>query len=676
LAILLGLALHTSARAQTTITAPLVSDWPTTLLQGASVPLKDIKAGVLIDPSGKLEVMDLLQSKNFRPEDPYQTYLLGKDGSAWIRLRVQVPLSNNGNANSRGSDLSAWVLEIPAPLLNDVQLYQVGPDQRLQAAQKAGNLLPRAQWSYPSNASAFKLNLYAGETNDLWVRVKYPLATQLPVFLHSEADYLQGSRAYFWGMGLIIGALLFLNFYVLTIVLAFRDWTHLAFSTYLTTTLATLFAYTGLNGYLLWQQSSTWIDVSVGFWQLLNVISSIVFVGLLLQAKTRAPKIAKGMIAVAVFALISLPVYVFADRSTVGGPLLVLNMLLAYAANLSMSIYAWQRGDKVGRTITLFFSALLLNMLVSGMAALGWLPIFWYQQLPVYIFLGLAFPLLLAEMNFKMRHELAMQIRAQGIRSHDALTDTLNEPFLLARMRTIMASPRKRKEAAVVLVDVSNLPYMRENFAQDVVEQTLLRAVIKIKRVFGDMDAIGRIGDNRLALVLENSSKDLISKLAVELIASGLMPSKHTKQDISIIFHFAVVLLNDYEGAADDLMPALQALCDKMSPRTQRPIRYLENKTSPKGRSSTGGGGDGGMSQQDNSQLGHSQIPHGPHEHEASTGGLRRSSPLSPSGMLGLMSSSGLSSGMPSGMSGVISSAGHSSGGHSAGGAASSGFVR
>jgi hypothetical protein len=108
-----------------------------------------------------------------------------------------------------------------------------------------------------------------------------------------------------------------------------------------------------------------------------------------------------------------------------------------------------------------------------------------------------------------------------------------------------------------------------------VIEKTLLRAVIKIKRVFGDMDAIGRIGHSRLAVLMEATDRERIGKLAVELIASGLMPSKNIKQDITIVFHFAVAMLGDYAGETDSALPQLQALCDKMSPRTQRPIRYL-----------------------------------------------------------------------------------------------------
>lgn len=576
--LLLALLLPPQLWAQSSVSTPLAASWPSTELTGGQVPVKAIKVGYLLDASGKLDIMEVLQRSDFRPLDPYHTFVLGRDGAAWLRLRVQVPLEQQGATAaqaSRGSDFTPWILELPAPLLDEVQLYQMGPDGRLQAAQKAGDLLNNAQWSYPSNVSTFQLNLYAGEVNDLWLRVKYPIATQLPVLLKTERQYLHDSRGYFWAMGGVFGTLFFLCLYVGIMALAFKDLAHLGFGLYLGTSLATLFAYSGINGYLLFDHSARWIDASTGVWQLLSAAAAVFFTGTLLQAATRAPRLAWLMRGIGAFCLLALPLYFMLDRASIGSTMVLLALAASYLASASMGIIAWRAGDSTGRSISLFYGLLALNLLATVLGTLGWLHFFWYQQTPVYVLMILALPLILAAMNFKMRHQLAMQIRAQGIRSHDALTDTLNEPFFVARLRTIMQTPRKRKHAALVLIDVSNLAFMRENFAPDIIEQTLLRAVIKIKRIFGDMDAIGRIGDNRLAVLIEGSERERVGKLAVELIASGLMPSKHLKQDITIIFHFAVAMLEDYEGPVDELLPALQTLCDKMSPRTQRPIRYL-----------------------------------------------------------------------------------------------------
>lgn len=563
------------ASAQTTITAPLTANWPSTTLTAAEVPLSAIKTGFFVDPSGEMDIMDMLQRSNFIPLDPYHTFSLGSKGAAWLRLRVLVPHDNK--QETQGADLTPWILEIPKPLLDDVQLYQVGSDQRLQPTQKAGDLIANAQWSYPANTSAFKLNLYAGEAQDIWVRVKYPIATQLPVLLKTEQQFLHDSRTYFWLMGVVAGALLFLCLYIGVIVVTFKDIPHLGFGAYLATSLATLFAYSGLNGYLGFTHAPRWVDASTGVWQLFSAAAALFFAGAVLQAPSRAPRLAWAMRLIAALCVAVVPLYLLLDRSTFGAPAVFLGLITSHTLCASMGLIAWRVGDNTGRIITAFFGLLILNIIASLVGALGWGRFFWYSQWPVYALIVTVMPLILASMNFKMRHQLAMQIRAQGIRSHDALTDTLNEPFFLSRLRTIMSTPRKRKGAALLLIDVSNLAYMRQNFSQDIVEQTLLRAVIKIKRIFGDMDAIGRIGDNRLAVLMEGTDRERVGKLAVELIASGLMPSKNLQQDITIIFHFGVAILENYEGHLDEILPSLQILCDKMSPRTQRPIRFLND---------------------------------------------------------------------------------------------------
>jgi GGDEF domain-containing protein len=569
--------LSSSALAQTPASSSSASLWPTTELTGTSLEPAAIKTGYLIDPSGKLDIIDVAPRKDFAALDPYQNFVLGHDGAAWLRLRLHIPLTNNNAQETRGSDLISWVLEIPAPLLDDVALYQIAEDGRLLPAQRAGDLLPNARWSYPSNRASFKLNLYAGDSADIWLRVKYPIVTQLPIFLKTEPQYLYDSRAYFWVIGVVFGALMFLCLYVAIIVATFKDLAHLGFGLYLASSLATLFAYSGVNGYLLFDHSARWTDASTGVWQLISATTAVFFVGTLLQAPARAPRLTLSMRVLGVLSLMAVPIYFFVDRASYGSSAVVLALISSYILCISMGVIAWRLGDKTGRIIIVFNALLLLNLIAALVGATGLVRFYWYQQTPVYILMVVLMPLILAEMNFKMRHQLTMQIRAQGMRSHDALTDALNEPFFLSRLRTIMNNPRKRKGGALVLIDVSNLPFMRDGFTQDIIEQTLLRAVIKIKKVFGDMDAIGRIGDHHLAVILENTDRDRLSKLAVELIASGLMPSKNLKQDVTIVFHFAITLLEEYEGHLDEILPSLQAVCSKMSPRTQRPIRYLQD---------------------------------------------------------------------------------------------------
>ena len=108
-------------------------------------------------------------------------------------------------------------------------------------------------------------------------------------------------------------------------------------------------------------------------------------------------------------------------------------------------------------------------------------------------------------------------------------------------------------------------------------EQCLLRAVIKLHRVVRDSDPAGRIGPGRFGLVLEGvrSRPDLQDRM-VRLVSAGLTPAKGAALDIPLQFHVACVLLNERVLTAPLILRELDHLLGRMSPRTRRPIRFLE----------------------------------------------------------------------------------------------------
>ena len=578
-----------------------VSDWPVTDMQPPSVSVESLQVGYWIDPTGKSTIDEVMERKDFRALDQRKTFKLGNDKAIWVRMRLRAPADAvaylSGEAGTEA--LQPWVLELPMPLLDDVQMFHFNAAGQLQPFQVAGDHLDNQFWTHPANHPTFRLEMRAGETHDVWLQVKNPNVMQIPISLKTDSRFMQDARGDYFLMGLLLGSMLFVLIYVAVMTVVFKDLLHGVFGMYLWTSFSLMLSYSGIGGNLLWSKHAAWVDLSTGVWQLCSSAFAVAFIWLLLQSRQRSPLWSKFMVGVFALHGFSLLFYFFVDRSNIGAMLLHACVLLAAIANVGMGFIAWRRGDRISWWVLSYYAAVFSWLIYTVAAMSGAINVFWYQQYPVFILTAAIFPMFLAALNFKMRHALSIEIRAQGIRSHDALTGALNEPFLMDRMRQMFDSPRKRRESAVVLIDVSNLPYLRERFAQEVVEQTLLRAVIKIKRVFGDVESIGRIGENQMALLVENTSRDRINKLAVELIASGLMPPKNLKQEITIIFHFGIALLDDYNGSADDLLPTLQDLCKKMSPRTQRPIRYLEANTPAKSDL-----GDGQNSDSDHSRLG------------------------------------------------------------------------
>jgi GGDEF domain-containing protein len=110
-----------------------------------------------------------------------------------------------------------------------------------------------------------------------------------------------------------------------------------------------------------------------------------------------------------------------------------------------------------------------------------------------------------------------------------------------------------------------------------VAEQSLLRSVIKLRRVLRDVDTVGRVGEARFGLILEGvTSRTSVTDRAARLIAAGLMPLPGLKPDVTLQFHVAAVLLRERRVEPREVEESLAELLGSMSPRTRRPIRFLK----------------------------------------------------------------------------------------------------
>jgi two-component system, sensor histidine kinase LadS len=67
-----------------------------------------------------------------------------------------------------------------------------------------------------------------------------------------------------------------------------------------------------------------------------------------------------------------------------------------------------------------------------------------------------------------------------------------------------------------------------------------------------------------------------VTHRAARLIASGLMPLPGLKPEVTLHFHIAAVLLNERAVEPATVADDLDALLASMSPRTRRPIRFLD----------------------------------------------------------------------------------------------------
>jgi diguanylate cyclase (GGDEF)-like protein len=153
-----------------------------------------------------------------------------------------------------------------------------------------------------------------------------------------------------------------------------------------------------------------------------------------------------------------------------------------------------------------------------------------------------------------------------------------NRPHLFHdRLRQVVARHRRDQESAAVLfIDLVNYSRIKEYYGSAVAEQSLLRTVIKLRRLLRDVDTVSRVGESRFAVILEGvSSRTAVTDRAARLIAAGLMPLAGLKPEVTLQFHIAAILMDERPMEAQELGEALDSLLASMSPRTRRPIRFV-----------------------------------------------------------------------------------------------------
>jgi diguanylate cyclase (GGDEF)-like protein len=196
----------------------------------------------------------------------------------------------------------------------------------------------------------------------------------------------------------------------------------------------------------------------------------------------------------------------------------------------------------------------------------------------VIVSLAIEVPLLLVALFIRSRDRHGAEVREQALSTHDALTGLLAPHLFSDRLRQVVARYRRDgQNAAVMYIDLVNHVRIREVFGAAVAEQSLLRSVIKLRRLLRDVDTVSRVGEARFGVILEGASaRSSVTERATRLIAAGLMPLPGLKPDVTLQFHVAALLLSERPLEAEEVQSVLAAQLAHMSPRTRRPIRFIQ----------------------------------------------------------------------------------------------------
>jgi diguanylate cyclase (GGDEF)-like protein len=540
---------------------------PTTLGDGTTTLNAQALARVWEDPQGTATIEQVSRAAGrFQPGEADAIYPFGPGGALWLHYRlVREP-------NSR----HAWLLAFPSPVLDYVSVWQQDA-KGVWRSQTGGDTVAMDSWPEAGRYPYFRLDLPAGQVRDVFVQIRSVTPTSIPVRLASESAHDQHIQLEYLGLGAAFGSLLLLIAACVVQAWVYRDAVYGWYAAYAFVTALCVVAYTGVAAHLLWTGSGFWADTSQGTLASLAAGAAMMFVRNLTGISARHRVLDRlawaggpaGLLLALAFPLIHRP-----------AGLAIMAAYVAFAAltNITIAWLSWRRGDAVGLWVLVAYLPLTAAVLLALIRIFGLLPVSFGTQYAIVAAMALEVPLLLVALSIRSRDRHGAQIRELALSSQDALTGLLAPHLFHDRLRQVVSRyKRDREDAAVVFIDLVNYPRIKAHYGSTVAEQSLLRSVIKLRRLLRDVDTVGRIGEARFGLILEGvNSRIAVTDRAARLIAAGLMPLKGLKPDVTLQFHVAGVLLAERMMEPPELVDALGALLGAMSSRTRRPIRFLE----------------------------------------------------------------------------------------------------
>jgi diguanylate cyclase (GGDEF)-like protein len=534
-------------------------------------PVLDARADAhaWIDTEGQAVIEQVAAAKGgpaFAPAAADTVYSLGPRAALWLHYRI---------AKSSGSRQD-WLLAFPLPLLDLATVYQ-RTAAGAWTSQTAGDTVAVSSWPEPGRYGQFELKLPDNGVHDVYVRIQHQTEVSIPVRVSTRNYQAQRLQLEYLAIGVVFGALVLLIIACVVQSWVYRDRAYGWYSVYAVIMALVVAAWTGVAGHFLWGSFSTWNNMAQGFLAILGGGSALLVVHHLCGTGSRHKWFERLAYRTGMAGVPLAMAYLFMERGP-GVALLGVYLVVVVALGTSRAYMTWRRQDVVGFWVLAAFSPLGLVTLLIVTSILGLFSISWLYHYGLMAALAIEVPLLLVALNTRSHERHAVEAREQAMSSQDALTGLLAAHLFHDRFKQVVGRAQRHQEpAAVVYIELVNYRYIKKTWGTAVAEQSLLRSVIKLRRILRDVNTVGRIDEARFGLILEGvSTRTPVTELAARLIAAGLMPLKGLKPEVVLQFHVAGVLLSERLGSHEDISAALADLLHSMASRTRRPIRFLE----------------------------------------------------------------------------------------------------
>jgi two-component system, sensor histidine kinase LadS len=568
--LLLCMLVHQAVWAQ--IASPAAID-----LNQASSPLWADERDLTRLPLLALEGLDAnstpaqaMSSKDYVAFQPGAIYELSGRKALWIKLKVKTdPLSQH-----------QWSLLFTKTFLDCLELhYQDALGQWHK--EQAGDKIAHALWSQRTLAPQFKLPALPAGEHDLLIKVVQDFPQQIPISLVLDNVASQINQDDVLLSGVMLGLLGVILVLAVHLAISYRDPVYAWYALYALMSLLSVTSYLGVASYLLWPQSDRWPEYSILFLILASVTAQLWFCQAMFLRETQAPRFKRVVQAAAIGCMVLLFVYMLGSSASNRIIMFSVGLVVCMSLIVLIVVQALMRRVQAAYFWVVAYMPLFIVVVMALLENLSFVrPLGLPYSLPAYTLAFEAIVLLFAlHLHAKDRH--AVQERERALVAVDPLTGFFNARAFNLRMATLWGKLiGSQQDMALALIHVYHTSDKNDPESALRLERKLLRSVRLLHTITRDVDLIGRVGGNVLAVAMPGIpvGEELNNRLA-RLVALGLMSDPYDTQPMELRFRIAVGTRATWGNDLKSLDNNLRGAIMQSTGWSRRPIHYISAAT-------------------------------------------------------------------------------------------------
>ena len=513
---------------------------------------------------------EAFSSKNYQAFQAEAVYDLSVDKALWLRLKIKTdPLAQ-----------LRWSLRFDKTFLDRIEFYYRDTQGQWQLRQ-AGDHIAHAQWSQRTLFPQFDMPTLPSGEHTILIKIVQNFSMQIPVTLIETSQAVKSAQEDFLLSGVLIGVLGVIFVLALHLAVSYKDVVYVWYSVYVLLSLLACTTFLGSASYVWWPYAQAWPEYSILSLVLGATIAQLWFCQAMFLRQTQAVFLKrsaqKAAIVCGLLALLSLTPLLVKLPTDLRIGIFACGMVVCLG--LIFAIVALALRDKLAAANYWLVAytplvAVVIVLILENFTA--WRVFELPYSTPAFTLVFEAIVLLFAlNLHAKDRHAVLERARTMG--EVDPLTGFLSPSVFNARLAAMWYQAiLGKQDMTLAFIQVHHSGSLSDPQSVLRLEAKLLRSVRHLRTITRDVDLIGRIGGNLIAVAMPQIpiGEQLNNRLS-RLVALGLMADPYDTTPMELRFRVAVSTRDTWGEDLKSLETVLRNRIALSSGWSRRPIQYI-----------------------------------------------------------------------------------------------------